>query len=198
MKTYPKDHFHYSTRKMGHDKTYKHCGRPLIVPGEKEPFHAERLAPLWHDLCQDLLSDEYRNALEELIGVSLKNHIVGVDFWRFDPGDGCFISPHADVPWKTVSHIYYFVREWDPSWGGMLGVHDVDQQNDRIRTVTPSLGTSAILVRSERSFHSIEQVSIQAKETRRVMDVVFFNKMPPAPRPGRIESEILPEEMFVY
>lgn len=86
-KEFPKDNFHISERKMGHDKTYKHCGRHLIVPGENKAWKSEKLTQTWKDLVSDLLSDEYRKAIEKLTGQDLSEHVIGADLWRFEPGD---------------------------------------------------------------------------------------------------------------
>ena len=193
---YPKDNFILYERKMGHDKTYKQCGRHFIVPGEDGIYKGEELSSIWHELYHDLTSQQYREAMEELTGVSLKNAYLGADFWRFDPGSGCYIAPHADVPWKIVTHLFYFVKTWDKQWGGLLRYHDCDKTNDAVIEVMPSMKVSPVLVRSDRSFHSIETVKEIAPESRKVLDIVFYNQLPPAPRPGRICSEVLPVSML--
>jgi len=196
-KEYPKDNFILYERRMGHDKTYKQCGRHLIVPGENHAYKEEMLSETWLAFVQDLLSDDYREATERLIGQSLKNAYIGVDLWRFDPGSGCYIAPHADVPWKISTHLFYFVKEWDPSWGGILRYHDCNKNDDVAREVVPSMKMSPVLVRSDQSFHSIEPVNEKAPESRKVVDIVFYNQMPPEPKPGRLSSGIIPSENLI-
>ena len=191
---YPKDNFIMYERKMGHDKTYKQCGRHFIVPGDNKIYKGEELSDIWHELFEDLHSVEYREAMESLIGVSLKNAYLGADFWRFDPGSGCYIAPHADVPWKIVTHLFYYVKTWDKDWGGMLRYHDCDKMDDVAIEVVPSMKISPVLVRSDRSFHSIETVNKKAPESRTVLDIVFYNQIPPEPKPGRLCSDVLPVE----
>lgn len=196
-KTFPKDNFYTYYRKMGHDKTYKLRGRHLILPGKSEPEFTERLSKEWKMLCDDLLSVEYRDTIGKLIEKDLSNCYLGVDLWRSNPGDGCFIGAHADLPWKAVTHVMYFVKEWDESWGGLLGIHDCHLESDCVNKIAPSLEVSAILVRSDESFHSIGEVYENGKECRKVLDIVFYNEMPPAPKPGRIVGELVPEEEFI-
>lgn len=188
---YPKDNFIMYERKMGHDKTYKQCGRHFIVPGETRPYKEEELSDIWHELFDDLMSKEYREAMEELMGRSLKDSYIGVDFWRFDPGSGCYIGPHSDVPWKICTHLFYLVKEWKREWGGVLSYHDCDKQDDVVKEYLPNIKVSPFLVKSDKSFHSIQPVNELAPESRKVVDIVFYNELPPAPKPGRMASEVL-------
>lgn len=188
---YPKDNFIMYERRMGHDKTYKQCGRHLIIPGEKKPYKEDLLTETWRTFCADLLSDEYRDAMESLIGQSLKDSYIGVDLWRFDPDSGCYIAPHADVPWKICTHLFYMVKKWDRDWGGILSYHDCDKDDDVAFEVLPSMQLSPVLVRSDKSFHSIQPVNGKAPESRKVVDIVFYNQIPPVPKPGRLTSDIL-------
>ena len=80
--TFPKDHYKFYSRKMGHDKTYKLCGRHLIVPGRNEPEYPAELSIEWQQLCKELFSQEYRDAISDLIKVDLSNTYLGVDLWR--------------------------------------------------------------------------------------------------------------------
>ena len=196
-KTFPKDHYVFHSRKMGHDKTYKLCGRPLIAVGIKEPVYSNYLSHEWQVYCGELLSPEYRDSISELIKIDLTRCFLGVDLWRFNPGDECFISPHADVPWKTVTHVCYFVKEWHNEWGGLLGIHDCQDENDCKKLITPSMEISAILVRTDDSFHSITPVKKEAKECRKVLDIVFYNQLPPPPKKGRIDGISVSPEEFI-
>lgn len=188
---YPKDNFIMYERRMGHDKTYKQCGRHLIIPGENSPYKEEMLTETWRTFCEDLLSKEYREAMECLIGQSLKNAYLGVDLWRFDPGSGCYIAPHSDVPWKIATHLFYLVKDWKKEWGGVLSYHDCDKNDDVVIEVLPSMSMSPVLVRSDKSFHSIQPVNINSPESRKVVDIVFYNQMPPEPKPGRLVGSVI-------
>lgn len=189
---YPKDNFIMNERKMGHDKTYKQCFRHLILPGEDHAYEEENLSEAWKELVYELLSPDYREAIAELTHQSLDNAFLGVDLLRFDPGSGCYIAPHADVPWKICTHLFYFVKEWSEEWGGILSYHDCDKENDVVREVLPSMRMSPVLVRSDRSFHSIQPVNALAPESRKVIDIVFYNQIPPTPKPGRICGGVIP------
>lgn len=192
--TFPKDNFIMYERRMGHDKTYKLCGRHFIIPGEDRPYIEKELSNEWLEMFDVLMGKEYQKAMEQLVGISLKNSYIGVDFWRFDPGLGCYIGPHADVPWKIATHVFYFTKEWKNEWGGKLRIHDCEKENDIAQEILPSMHVSAVLLRSDRSFHSIQEVKPEAEESRKVLDVVFYNEIPPAPRPGRLQSGILLKE----
>ena len=50
---------------------------------------------------------------------------------------------------------------------------------------------SPVLVRSDKSFHFIQPVNGKAPESRKVVDIVFYNQIPPVPKPGRLTSDIL-------
>jgi Rps23 Pro-64 3,4-dihydroxylase Tpa1-like proline 4-hydroxylase len=75
---------------------------------------------------------------------------------------------------KIVTQDIYFNEAWrDVDGGGLLVLRSSDA-NDVHHTIVPSLGNSAILVRSDNSWHAVKAVSKSINGTRRSLTAVFY------------------------
>ncbi len=132
------------------NKTYRmHTRRVDLTDDVATP------SPAWWHLLNALRDTRYRDALAELTGVPLDGTRMTIDLWEYRDGD--WLAAHVDKPDKVVTQLFYFCRDWQPEVGGHLLVLDSagaeDHPYERLEPVT---GASAILVRSESSWHAVE------------------------------------------
>ncbi|MEU2065744.1 2OG-Fe(II) oxygenase family protein [Streptomyces anulatus] len=76
---------------------------------------------------------------------------------RHESGD--WLSPHTDREDKLFSHIIYFSTRWDAEWGGCLEILRSSDPADAVARVVPRLGASALLARSDESWHQVSPVT---------------------------------------
>jgi SM-20-related protein len=176
--TFPRDNF-APIAGQGGEKDYRYDARPLIAMGAETVSRPEELSEAWLRLAQDLLSHAYRAALSSLTGCPLVGMPVEVNMFHYGPGS-C-LGPHVDLPEKIVTHVLYFNRSWDRRDGGCLSILRSRDPADRAAEVVPIVGASAVLVRSEKSFHAVAPVANGCRESRRSATVTFY-------RPGSVSS----------
>jgi Rps23 Pro-64 3,4-dihydroxylase Tpa1-like proline 4-hydroxylase len=108
----------------------------------------------WHHLVGALLHERYRDAMAALTGVSLDTADITLDLWEYQDGD--WLAPHVDKPDKLVTQLFYFSQSWHPDAGGHLLVLDAADSEVPRERLRPTTGSSAVLVRSETSWHAVE------------------------------------------
>lgn len=114
------------------------------------------IPPLWRQLMAELRAPSYRAnlaaLLEQPIARSLEIRLVlhGPDDW---------LGPHTDLPSKLFTQIFYFNRDWLESDGGWLELLAGEDPGTVAERVLPTLGTSVILLPSDRSWHQVAKVS---------------------------------------
>jgi Rps23 Pro-64 3,4-dihydroxylase Tpa1-like proline 4-hydroxylase len=145
--------------------------RTLVADGKPNPDDLASLSGTWQRLVEDLTSDEYRAALSALTGTDLDTCAVEARMTRYSRG--CWIEPHTDRPDKTVTHLFYFNDMWRAEWNGDLHVLRGPHMADCARRIPPLLGTSVVLVRSDRSWHGVPPVTEDCPEDRRALLVHF-------------------------
>ena len=129
------------------------------------------LAPPWRALIQQVTTDGYRTALEQLTGIDLSAGIVRAAFWRYGPE--CWLSPHPDDASKFLSHVMYFNADWPADGGGHLLINRSNDMTDIHVQVTPVAGSSVVIVRSDTSWHAVQPVAATNPRTRHSLTVVF-------------------------
>lgn len=131
-------------------KTYRMHTRRVDLTGD-----VALPSPTWRHLIDALLDNRYRAAVSELTGVPLDDTDLTIDLWEYRDGD--WLAPHVDKPEKTVTQLFYFCQDWSPEVGGHLlildGADTQDRPHERLR---PTTGASAVLVRSDSSWHAVE------------------------------------------
>ncbi|MCM0674134.1 2OG-Fe(II) oxygenase [Micromonospora phytophila] len=113
------------------------------------------LTPGWAKLLAALASTEYRSLLARLSGVNLTDATTTLTCWEYRGGD--FLSPHVDKAEKVLTQVIYLSGEWTEGNGGRLRIQHTPDVADTVTALAPVLGASAILVRSEDSWHSVEE-----------------------------------------
>jgi SM-20-related protein len=176
--SFPRDHF---KTVVGYDgeKDYVYEARALVAMGARGVSHADELSEEWLALARDLLSPAYREAMSSLTGRDLSAAPVEANVFHYGPG--ARLGPHLDLQDKLVTHVLYFNRSWNVQDGGCLTVLRSGDAADVAANVAPVVGNSAVLVRSDRSWHAVSPVVNGCRESRRSMTVTFY-------RPGSVST----------
>ena len=122
-------------------------------------------------LVRDLLSDDYRRAIGRITGRDLSSTVMEVNLIHYGPG--AFMGPHRDLAEKLVTHVLYFNEAWNPDDGGCLEVLNSSNPSDVAATILPVVGNSALVVRSDQSWHSVSCVTKSCRTSRRSINVIF-------------------------
>ena len=91
-----------------------------------------------------------------------------------------------DLREKLVTHVLYFNQKWNREDGGCLGILRSPDPADVAHEIVPVAGNSAVLVRSERSWHAVARV--RGGIDRRAVNVIFHV-------PGSISTMWPPEQI---
>ena len=176
--SYPRDHFKTLSARGG-EKDYDYDARNLIGMGADTASYPEELSDAWRGFANDLLSPEYRSTLSLLIGRDLTDAPLEVNVFHFGPGAS--LGPHPDLPDKIVTHVFYFNQSWSRGDGGCLGILRSPDAADIVEEVAPIVGNSAVIVRSDNSWHAVSPVVRDSPVSRRSVTVTFY-------RPGSSSS----------
>jgi lipopolysaccharide transport system ATP-binding protein len=169
--TFPRDRFKI-VKGYDSEKDYAYHARALIGMGSTTIAHAEGLSPAWRQLAADLLSRRYRMAMTRLTGIDLSQVRMEVNVFHYGPG--AWLGPHVDLPDKIVTHVLYFNPSWNVADGGCLSILRSSDMSDSACAVPPIVGTSAVLVRSDKSWHAVSRVDPGCVESRRSVTVTFY------------------------
>jgi SM-20-related protein len=174
--TYPLDHFKTVCGNDG-EKEYRYETRALLGLGADTVAHATELTDVWRELAHDLLSPEYRTAMSLLTGYDLTAVPIEANVHHYGPGAS--LGPHVDLPYKLVTHVLYFNHTWSPRDGGCLRILRSGNPDDVATEILPLIGHSAVLVRSDHSWHAVQHVAEGCRKSRRSVAVTFY-------RPGSV------------
>jgi SM-20-related protein len=88
---------------------------------------------------------------------------------------GGLLGAHADLTDKIVTHVLYFNRSWNDKDGGCLTILQSPDPSDIVTTVSPVVGNSAVLVRSDNSWHAVAPVVKSCRLSRRSLTATFYH-----------------------
>ena len=176
--TYPCDHFKLVSA-YGGEREYLYEARSLIGMGAKFVSYPKELSKAWLALANDLLSPEYRAAMSALTGYDLTKMPMEANVCHYGPGGN--LDAHKDLPEKIVTHVLYFNRSWNPADGGCLTILRSADLSDVAAEISPIVGYSSVLVRSDNSWHAVSRVVNPSVPSRRSMTVTFY-------RPGSVST----------
>ena len=171
VETFPRDHFKTVTGYDG-EKGYQYEARSLIAMGAASTSNAQFLSPAWRQLAEDLLSVEYREAMSRLTGVNLTPLSIEANVFHY--GRKAWLGPHVDLIDKIVTHIFYFNETWNDQDGGCLTILRDNDASQPVRGIPPLAGNSAVVVRSENSWHAVSRVRDKSRVSRRSLTVTFY------------------------
>ncbi|MGZ7080811.1 MAG: 2OG-Fe(II) oxygenase, partial [Thermoanaerobaculia bacterium] len=154
-KTFPGDHFKRLEDYAG-EKDFQYEARALLGMGEQSISRPRYLSRAWQQLAADFLSPEYRAAMSALTGYDLGTVPIEVNVFHYPPGGE--LGAHTDLRDKIVTHVLYFNESWDDEDGGCLTILRSSNPRDLVRVVSPLVGNSAVIVRSNNSWHAVSPV----------------------------------------
>ena len=176
--TFPTDSF-APVHATGGEKDYAYCARELVPMGSTTCSRSGELSDVWLRLAAQLASPAYRNAMSVLTRCDLSNAPLEVNVFRYGPQ--ALLGPHPDLPDKVATHVAYFNRTWDVRDGGCLTILGSSAADDVVAELAPIVGNSAVLVRSDDSWHAVSPVVSSAHEERCSLTATFY-------RPGSQSS----------
>ena len=157
----------------GHDgeKSYTYDARPLVIAGADRGPRLSPLPDAWQEAVDDLLSPRYREAFGQALGRSLDGAVMEANVWRWP--NAAHLGPHLDMRQKLATHIFYLNAGWNSWWGGCLRILNSKDEEDVVAEIPPRLGNASLLVRSDRSWHTVTPVTA-APVPRRSLIVTWF------------------------
>lgn len=170
--TFPRDHF--KTVLYYGERDYEYDARSLIGMGADTISFPQELSEAWLELGRDLLSPSYRVAMSLLTGRDLTTAPVEVNVFHY--GAGANLGPHPDLDDKIVTHILYFNSDWNRQNGGCLTILRSADPGDVAAEVEPVVGNSAVVVRSEKSWHAVSRVVKGCTVSRRSLTATFYRE----------------------
>jgi hypothetical protein len=171
--SFPCDHFK-TVVGYGGEKDYEYEARALIAMGANTISHPEELSEAWLGLSRDLLGPGYRAAMSLLTGCDLTTAPIEVNVFHYGPR-AC-LGPHPDLEDKLVTHVLYFNDSWGRDDGGCLCILRSSDPNDLAAEIEPLVGNSAVLVRSEKSWHAVSRVVDGCSRSRRSLTATFYRE----------------------
>lgn len=156
----------------GGEKDYEYEARALIKMGKDAISHPDGLSEAWRALARDLHSPAYRAAMSTLTGCDLADALLEVNVFHYGPG--ALLGPHPDLPDKVVTHVLYFNQSWNQIDGGCLAILRSADSSDIAAEVVPMVGNSAVLVRSDNSWHAVSRVVNGCQLSRRSLTATFY------------------------
>jgi hypothetical protein len=171
--TFPDTGFGQKHRRLGESAAsggHRLNGRALVVRETAEVFGRDALDPIWQELAAELTSQEYGEAVSDLIGSDLSETQREVILFR--QGRGFYLDAHSDNEHKPCSHaIYLNERTWAPADGGCLRLLRSRDLEDFVAEWEPWRGRSFVLRRSDDSWHGYPPVLV---DEERLSIQVFF------------------------
>ena len=170
--TFPRDHFKRLADYAG-EKDFEYEARALIGMGSSDVSRPHELSEAWRQLAQDFLSADYRKAMSALIGIDLTSAPLEVNVFHYPPGGS--LGAHPDLRDKIVTHVLYFNEAWNEADGGCLNILRSKDESEVAGVITPVVGNSAVLVRSDDSWHAVSPVVKHCRLSRRSLTATFYH-----------------------
>jgi Rps23 Pro-64 3,4-dihydroxylase Tpa1-like proline 4-hydroxylase len=140
-----------------------------VGPKPPSPQTPPGLPGPWGDFLGALGGSAHRDLLARLSGVDLSGTRVSLTVWEYRGGD--FLAPHVD---KVLTQIVYLGECWAEGDGGRLFIQRTPDPDDVVSRLSPALGATAVLVRSDHSWHSVE-MSRPGAAPRRSLNLTYWS-----------------------
>jgi hypothetical protein len=177
VNTFPRDHFK-TVKGYDGEKGYEYESRSLVMMGANVASRPEYLSVSWRRLAEDLVSNDYREAMSRLTGMDLSTLPVEINVFHY--GRSAWLGPHVDLHDKLVTHVLYFNDAWNESDGGCLTILRSGDMNDAEKVILPLIGNSVVLVRSDNSWHAVSRVRDECRLSRRSLALTFYRPGSPS------------------
>jgi Rps23 Pro-64 3,4-dihydroxylase Tpa1-like proline 4-hydroxylase len=112
--------------------------------------------------------------MSSLTGLDLSEAPLEVNAFHYPPGGSH--GAHPDHRSKIVTHILYFNETWNEEDGGCLLILRSSDTADASAKVSPLSGNSAVVVRSDNSWHAVSRVAGHSPLSRRCVTATFYEK----------------------
>ncbi|MEH1931969.1 2OG-Fe(II) oxygenase family protein [Nostoc sp.] len=133
------------------------------------------LSSIWRQMIEELWTPSYRQALTQMSGVELKDCAMVIGFRRYNLGH-CH-RPHTDEPSKALTHLLFFNEQWPMDWGGCLRILLDEKPESVFQDIAPLNQFSAVIVRSDNSWHMVTPVASTALQCRLALRITFFHNL---------------------
>jgi hypothetical protein len=133
------------------------------------------LSSPWRQVIEELWTPAYRQALTQMSGVELKDCAMVIGFRRYNLGH-CH-RPHTDEPSKALTHLLFFNEQWPMEWGGCLRILFDEKPESVFQDIAPLNQFSAVIVRSDNSWHMVTPVASTALQCRLALRIAFFHNL---------------------
>lgn len=180
--TFPTDHFKRVADHAG-EKKHEYQVRSLIRMSARSISREKQLSSAWQALARDFLSPAYRNAMSGLTGIDLSAADLEVNVFHYPPGG--LHGAHTDHRDKIVTHVLYFNESWNDDDGGCLLILKSSDIQEMVTRISPLVGNSAVLVRSDNSWHAVSHVVPTCQLSRRSLTATFYH-------PGHVSTTVWP------
>jgi SM-20-related protein len=134
--------------------TYRHGGRFWQL--SLDSAGATALSAPWNRVTSLLTAPAYTELISELTETDLRACRLQVSACRYEAD--CWLGPHTDRSHRVVTQLIYLSPEWRPEWGGCLRILNSDNADDVAYRVLPRFNSSVVFLRSDRSWHAVEEV----------------------------------------
>ena len=133
------------------------------------------LSSIWRQMIEELWTPAYRQALTQMSGVELKDCAMVIGFRRYNLGNSH--HPHTDEPSKALTHLLFFNEQWPMDWGGCLRILLDEKPESVFQYIAPLNQFSAVIVRSNNSWHMVTPVASTALQCRLALRIAFFHNL---------------------
>ncbi|MET0402676.1 MAG: 2OG-Fe(II) oxygenase [Cystobacter sp.] len=178
VESYPSQGFVEAKKEGAADSKQYHFEVRHLVVKDQVQEGVKALSPVWQALINELRSPAYRETMQRLSGLDLSAHVLDIGFFQFQRGH--WVAPHTDHLTKSLTHVFYFNPHWEQDWGGALRILNGKDSHAVHRELPPRQGHSAVIVRSDHSWHMVTPVASAAQWPRRTLQVEFW-KQPSQP-----------------
>jgi hypothetical protein len=142
-----------------------------------------KLNSVWQTLVDELISPAYREAITKLTGLNLDRHLIRISLSQIDSTANKDLVPHKDS-WfvnnkdsgMTLTHLFYFSKDWDINWGGSLQILANEQRESVVKEIPPQLGNSVLFLCEHNAWHVVSPISPNALQLRQHVMVRFYDR----------------------
>lgn len=167
---YPTESFNYRERNGGY-----FFRRTVIFLANQHPHEPQTLSAAWLDLCSDILSAEFRNAVAKFCATDLTNFKMEAVVFR--GMQATRYLPHTDAS-LTYGYrlIIYFNPVWEKGWGGAFQILNPEDHSDVVAETLPLIGNANLIIREifQDTWHGVTRLSENALTTRNVLIITFY------------------------
>lgn len=174
------------------------------IGGKSTQENVRALGPAYQAFDDYFSSAKFLSYLSKLTGIP--NLLFDPEYFgggTHDNKHGQELDIHVDFNYHRTSQLHrrlnlivYLNHDWDPAWGGNIGVHSNPRhpEQDRIVEFAPLFNRCVMFETNEISWHGFTEINLPADKrhlSRKSMTVYYYTK-------DRPEKEIVPPHNTFY